>query len=592
MANLETRVTNEIQQTLLTSRSALRSVAAFSGVINLLMLVPSLYMLQVYDRVLSSSNEVTLLMLTLMALGVFIFMGLLEAIRSFMLVRLSERFDGSLRNRIYTAAFERNLCAGGHEASQALHDLTTLRQFITGQALFAFFDAPWFPIYLLVIFLFDPWLGLLALGGALALMLLAWGNERATRTALAKAGELSISSAQLASNTLRNAEVLEAMGMLGNMQRRWEKLHQAFLDQQGLASERAARINALSKYLRLALQSLVLGLGAWLAVEGRITPGMMIAGSILMGRALGPIDQLIGVWKQWGAARDAYRRLTGLLEQFPARAQRMALPEPRGALLLESVEGAPPGSTLRTLHGLTLAIPAGTVVGVIGPSGSGKSSLARLLLGIWPALQGTVRLDGADIRQYDRETLGCRLGYLPQDIELFAGTVAENIARFGEMNADAVVQAARLAGVHELILRLPEGYDSRLGVAGAGLSGGQRQRIALARALYGTPSLVVLDEPNSNLDESGEQALQAAIQALKARGCTVLLITHRPAVLNCADRLLALRAGHLHFYGERDQVLAALNKKQAPESPQKTDYRIAAYGAPQPVATPYQGGTQ
>ena len=425
MARLGSSVTNEIKQALAASRGALRSVAAFSGVINLLMLVPSLYMLQVYDRVLSSANEVTLLMLTLMALGVFVFMGALEALRSFVLVRVSERFDGQLHGRIYAAAFERNLRAGGQEASQALHDLTTLRQFITGQALFAFFDAPWFPVYLLVIFLFDPWLGLLSLVGALALMALAWFNERATRAPLAKAGELSIKSGQLASNNLRNAEVIEAMGMLGSMRGRWERLHQAFLDQQSLASERAARINALSKYLRIALQSLVLGLGAWLAVEGRITPGMMIAGSILMGRALGPIDQLIGVWKQWGAARDAYRRLSGLLDEFPARERRMELPEPRGHLLLESLDAAPPGSEARTLRGLTLAIPAGSVVGVIGPSGSGKSSLARVVLGIWPTLHGSVRLDGAEIRQYERETLGPRIGYLPQDIELFAGTVAE-----------------------------------------------------------------------------------------------------------------------------------------------------------------------
>ncbi|MBV6367906.1 type I secretion system permease/ATPase, partial [Pseudomonas aeruginosa] len=480
MARLGSSVTNEIKQALAASRSALRSVAAFSGVINLLMLVPSLYMLQVYDRVLSSANEVTLLMLTLMALGVFVFMGALEALRSFVLVRVSERFDGQLHGRIYAAAFERNLRAGGQEASQALHDLTTLRQFITGQALFAFFDAPWFPVYLLVIFLFDPWLGLLSLVGALALMALAWFNERATRAPLAKAGELSIKSGQLASNNLRNAEVIEAMGMLGSMRGRWERLHQAFLDQQSLASERAARINALSKYLRIALQSLVLGLGAWLAVEGRITPGMMIAGSILMGRALGPIDQLIGVWKQWGAARDAYRRLSGLLDEFPARERRMELPEPRGHLLLESLDAAPPGSEARTLRGLTLAIPAGSVVGVIGPSGSGKSSLARVVLGIWPTLHGSVRLDGAEIRQYERETLGPRIGYLPQDIELFAGTVAENIARFGEVQADKVVEAARLAGVHELVLRLPQGYDTVLGVGGAGLSGGQRQRIALA----------------------------------------------------------------------------------------------------------------
>lgn len=593
MARLGSSVTNEIKQALAASRGAVRSVAAFSGVINLLMLVPSLYMLQVYDRVLSSANEVTLLMLTLMALGVFVFMGVLEALRSFVLVRVSERFDGQLHGRVYAAAFERNLRGGGQEASQALHDLTTLRQFITGQALFAFFDAPWFPLYLLVIFLFSPWLGLLALAGALSLVLLAWINESRSREPLAEAGQLSILATQQAAANLRQAETLAALGMLPAMRARWFAQHQAFLARQNLGSERSAAIGATSKGVRLALQSLVLGLGAWLAVEGLITPGMMIAGSILMGRALGPIDQLIGVWKQWGSARDAYRRLDGLLGEFPAREARMELPEPRGQLLLESVDVAPPGSEARTLRGLTLAIPAGAVVGVIGPSGSGKSSLARVLLGIWPTLHGSVRLDGAEIRQYRRETLGPRIGYLPQDIELFAGTVAENIARFGAADPEKVVEAARLAGVHELVLRLPQGYDTALGVGGAGLSGGQRQRIALARALYGAPNLVVLDEPNSNLDDSGEQALLAAIQALKARGCTVLLITHRAGVLSCADRLLALNAGQLHLYGERDQVLGALNSQRAAPAPQqRADYRVGGYGTPQVVAAPRQGGVE
>ncbi|WXL26824.1 type I secretion system permease/ATPase [Ectopseudomonas mendocina] len=580
MGKPESPPRNEIKQALVVSRSAVRSVAAFSGVINLLMLVPSLYMLQIYDRVLSSSNEMTLLMLTLMMLGVFVFMGLLEAVRSFVMVRISEHFDRQLHGRVFTAAFERNLRAAGQEASQPLHDLTTLRQFITGQSLFAFFDAPWFPIYILVIFLFDPWLGLFALVGALALIALAWVNELSTGKPLAMAGELSIKANQMASNNLRNAEVIEAMGMLGSMRSRWQRLHQAFLDQQSIASERSARISTLSKYLRMALQSLVLGLGAWLAIEGRITPGMMIAGSILLGRALGPIDQLIGVWKALGGARNAYRRLTLLLEIAPVRKQRMPLPAPQGQVLLDSVDVSAPGSDVRSLRGLSLAIPAGSVVGVIGASGSGKSTLARAVLGIWPARSGTVRLDGADIDQYDREQLGPYLGYLPQDIELFAGSVAENIARFGTVDPEKVVRAAQMAGVHELILRLPEGYDTLLGVGGAGLSGGQRQRVALARAIYGSPKLVVLDEPNSNLDESGEQALVAAIQALKSNGCTVLLITHRAGVLVCADRLLALSGGQLNLYGERDQVLQALKNPQGAAAAKPTaDYRVAGYGA-------------
>lgn len=584
---------NEILATLGRFRPALRSVALFTAVINLLMLAPSLYMLQVYDRVLGSGNHMTLLMLTLMVLGLYLLLGALEWVRSLVVIRLGGQLDMQLNQRIYDASFRASLERGEQAVGQALNDLTSLRQFLTGNALFAFFDAPWFPLYLLVIFLFSPWLGLLALAGALLLVLLAWVNESRSREPLAEAGQLSILATQQASANLRQAETLAAMGMLPAMRARWFAQHQAFLARQNLGSERSAAIGATSKGVRLALQSLVLGLGAWLAVEGRITPGMMIAGSILMGRALGPIDQLIGVWKQWGAARDAYRRLSGLLDEFPARERRMELPEPRGHLLLESLDAAPPGSEARTLRGLTLAIPAGSVVGVIGPSGSGKSSLARVVLGIWPTLHGSVRLDGAEIRQYERETLGPRIGYLPQDIELFAGTVAENIARFGEVQADKVVEAARLAGVHELVLRLPQGYDTVLGVGGAGLSGGQRQRIALARALYGAPTLVVLDEPNSNLDDSGEQALLAAIQALKARSCTVLLITHRAGVLGCADRLLALNAGQLHLYGERDQVLAALNNQRAASaSQQRADYRVAGYGAPQVVAAPRQGGVE
>lgn len=563
MARLGSSVTNEIKQALAASRGALRSVAAFSGVINLLMLVPSLYMLQVYDRVLSSANEVTLLMLTLMALGVFVFMGALEALRSFVLVRVSERFDGQLHGRIYAAAFERNLRAGGQEASQALHDLTTLRQFITGQALFAFFDAPWFPVYLLVIFLFDPWLGLLSLVGALALMALAWFNERATRAPLAKAGELSIKSGQLASNNLRNAEVIEAMGMLGSMRGRWERLHQAFLDQQSLASERAARINALSKYLRIALQSLVLGLGAWLAVEGRITPGMMIAGSILMGRVLSPIDQLIAVWRQWSGARQAYQRLARLLEENPPAALGMPLPAPRGALRVERLCAAAPGREQALLQDLGFALEPGEALGVIGPSGSGKSTLARLLVGAWQPLSGAVRLDGADLRQWSAAALGPHIGYLAQDVQLFAGSIAENIARFAEVDAEKVVAAARLAGVHDLVLRLPQGYDTRLGDGGAGLSGGQRQRIGLARALYGRPALIVLDEPNASLDEAGEAALAEAIAAMRRHGSSLVLVTHKPAVLALTDKLLLLHGGRLQRFGATAEVLASASPPAA-----------------------------
>ncbi|MBH8692240.1 ATP-binding cassette domain-containing protein, partial [Pseudomonas aeruginosa] len=383
---------NEILATLGRFRPALRSVALFTAVINLLMLAPSLYMLQVYDRVLGSGNHMTLLMLTLMVLGLYLLLGALEWVRSLVVIRLGGQLDMQLNQRIYDASFRASLERGEQAVGQALNDLTSLRQFLTGNALFAFFDAPWFPLYLLVIFLFSPWLGLLALVGALLLVLLAWVNESRSREPLAEAGQLSILATQQASANLRQAETLAAMGMLPAMRARWFAQHQAFLARQNLGSERSAAIGATSKGVRLALQSLVLGLGAWLAVEGLITPGMMIAGSILMGRVLSPIDQLIAVWRQWSGARQAYQRLARLLEENPPAALGMPLPAPRGALRVERLCAAAPGREQALLQDLGFALEPGEALGVIGPSGSGKSTLARLLVGAWQPLSGAVRL--------------------------------------------------------------------------------------------------------------------------------------------------------------------------------------------------------
>ena len=578
MTRPKAHVANEMLAALTAYKRAFFNIGLFSAVINLLMLAPALYMLQVYDRVLASGNQMTLLMLTLMILGLFGLMGALEWVRSQVVIRLGTQMDMRLNQRVYDAAFEAQLRTGSPAAAQALNDLTSLRQFATGNALFAFFDAPWFPVYLWVIFMFSPWLGLLALGGAVLLMLLAWLNQRVSQGPLKAASELSVEATQQASAHLRNAEAIEAMGMLATLRGHWLAQHTAFLAQQNLASEKTASVGAWSKGVRLALQSLVLGLGALLAVQGQITAGMMIAGSILMGRVLSPIDQLIGVWKQWTSARLAYQRLESLLQAHPARPPRMALPDPRGELAVEQLSASAPGTRRATLSNLSFTLPAGQVLGVIGPSGCGKSTLARLLIGVWQPLAGKVRLDGAQLSQWDKQQLGPHLGYLPQDIQLFAGTIAQNIARFAQVDADKVLAAAQMAGVHSLILQMPEGYDTRLGDGGAGLSGGQKQRIGLARALYGLPALIVLDEPNANLDEAGEQALLQAIAQLKQLKRTLILITHKPNVLTLTDQLLILREGQLQAFGPTAKVLAA-PKPAAPKPAMNVSYRLGTVEA-------------
>ncbi|HYD80956.1 MAG TPA: type I secretion system permease/ATPase [Paucimonas sp.] len=551
---------DEIAQALLSFKSAFRTVGVFSAIINLLMLVPSIYMLQVYDRVIPSRNEITLLMLTLLMLGLYAFMSALEYVRSFVVVRVGAQLDMKLNKRVYTAAFEQNLKKGGGNAGQALQDLTNIRQFVTGNALFAFFDAPWFPVYLFVIFLFEPLLGLFSLVGTIVLVVLAYINEKVSKKPLAEANTMLVVSSTQATNNLRNAEVIESMGMLPNLMHRWFGMHGRFLQLQGEASEKAGIVSAMTKFVQVSLQSLVLGYGALLTIEGKITPGMMIAASILVGRALSPVQTVIAVWKQWASTRSAYERLTELLGANPPRQSGMSLPKPNGIVTVESVTAAPPGAQVAVLKGVNFSIQPGDALGVIGPSGSGKSTLARLLVGVWPALGGKVRLDAADIYQWNKDELGPHIGYLPQDIELFAGTVSDNIARFGEVDPEKVIEAAKRAGVHDLILHFPKGYDTVLADGGGGLSGGQKQRLGLARAMYGDPSLLVLDEPNSNLDDAGEQALVAAIQDLRRRGKTIVLITHRTSVIGVTNKVLLLRDGKVQAFGPTNEVLAAVAK--------------------------------
>ncbi|UJP03372.1 MAG: type I secretion system permease/ATPase [Nitrosomonas sp.] len=574
---------NEIAQVLTSFKKTFRNIGVFSAVINMLMLMPAIYMLQLYDSVLTSRNEMTLLMLTLIMLGAYIFMGALEFVRSFVLIRVGAQLDMKLNKRVYTAAFEESLKKGDSNAGQALKDLTNLRQFLTGNALFAFFDAPWFPIYLFVIFMFHPILGVFALCGTVILIALAYINEKISHKPLAEANSMSIASSNIASNNLRNAEVIEAMGMLPNLQARWYKLHRRFLNLQAEASEKSGIVTALSKSCTVALQSLMLGLGALLVLDNSITPGMMIAGSILLGRAIAPVQLLISVWKQIGGTRSAYERLTQLLEQNPERTAGMALPKPLGVIAVENVTAAPPGSKIPVIKALNFSLAAGEVLGIIGPSGSGKSTLARLLVGVWPAAAGKVRLDGADVYLWNKDELGPHIGYLPQDIELFAGTVSENIARFGEINAEKVILAARRAGVHDMILNMPEGYDTHLGDGGAGLSGGQKQRIGLARAMYDDPSLIVLDEPNSNLDDVGEQALLAAITDLRIRGKTIVLITHRTSILSVTTKLLLLQDGAAKIFGPTNQVVEALAKQQQAHQAQLAQKKAEQQAAQNPV---------
>ncbi len=544
--------------------------------VNLLMLVPPMYMLQVYDRVLATQSLETLIMLTLVVVFLFMIMGGLELVRSRMLVRVGNRLDTAINERLYSAMFRRSLVAQGGSSAQPLNDLTSLRQFLTGNGLFAFFDAPWVPVYFGVLFLFHPWLGIFAICAGIVLVILAIANEKATKSLLADANNEHIQAQNLANSNLRNAEVLHAMGMLPGIMGRWSKRHHEFLSKQSQASDRAGALTNTSKVLRIMFQSLILGLGALLVLEGEMSAGMMIAGSILMGRALAPIDQMISGWKGFVSARGAYSRLNELLTQIPSDQRKMSLPAPKGDIALESVAAAPPGSRMATIRGINFNVDRGQHVGIIGPSAAGKSTLARVLLGIWPTQVGDVRLDGGVITQYNRDEIGPYIGYLPQDIELFDGTISENIARFGEIDSTKVVEAARKAGVHEMILELNDGYDTVISSTSGALSGGQRQRVGLARALYGNPVFVVLDEPNANLDEAGERALSETITQLKTEGVTLFVISHRTNVLKNMDKLLVMKEGQVSMFGPRDQVLAQFAKKSNKQVSQQHSARLSA----------------
>jgi ATP-binding cassette subfamily C protein EexD len=538
----------------------------FSAAVNLLQLVPIIYMMQVYDRVISSGSLSTLTMLTLLLVALLVALGGFEWVRSYILVAASNRLEMKLRERVFNATFKLALMGSKH-GSQPIGDLTGLRQFLTGNGIFAFFDAPWFPVYLAVMFMFHFWFGVVALIAGIVMVGLAWLNEVQTTDRLKEANTAAGQAGAHLVGSLRNAEVIAAMGMGNAVRGKQQEISDRVLQLQTDASKLAGGIGAVTKTFRLVTQSLILGLGALLALENMISPGAMIAGSLLLGRALAPIDMLVATWKGFSVARAQYDRLNNLLTQLPPERERMQLPAPTGQLSLEGVHITPPGAKNPVLHGVSFQLNAGDVLGVIGPSASGKSTLARAILGIWPPVAGKVRLDGADIASWDRDDLGPYIGYLPQDIELFDGTISDNICRFGTVDPEKVVAAAKMAGVHDLILRQPEGYDTVIGGSSGILSGGQRQRIGLARAIYGSPKLLVLDEPNSNLDDQGEKELVQAILRIKQQGCTVVIISHRTLILSSVDKLLVLKEGVAVSFGPRDQVLQALTQPDARRSP-------------------------
>lgn len=544
---------------------AFLGIALFSCVINILMLTGPFFMLQVYDRVLASRSIPTLVALLMLAIMLYAFQGVLDLIRSRLLVAVSVKLDRNLRDIAFELMSTVRLRRGPEgNAQQPVRDLDQLRQFLSGQGPVAIFDLPWMPLYLCVLFLIHPMLGMVAFGGVIVLCTFMIATEIATKAPTRVAAKSSSARNMLSESYCRNVEAITAMGMTAALRDRWSDAHAVYLSDNQRAVHVSGDLSALSKIFRLLLQSLMLAAGAWLVIEGEASPGVIIASSILSSRALAPVELAIANWRAFMASRQGYTRLLALSQEFPSGSTPMPLPAPTSRLDVEGLAVAPPGWTRPIVRGLSFSVEAGSAVGVIGQSGSGKSTLARGLVGVWPASKGSIRLDGAAIEQWDRLALGAHIGYLPQEIELFDGTVAENIARFQPGGSPKeIIAAAKRAGVHELILRLPSGYDTVLGTGGIALSGGERQRVALARALYGEPFLIVLDEPNSNLDADGEAALTRAIMWAREARRIVVVIAHRSSALAAVDLVLMMANGQQQAFGPRDQVLGRVLKKPA-----------------------------
>ncbi|TDI62751.1 MAG: type I secretion system permease/ATPase [Alphaproteobacteria bacterium] len=547
----------DARQALKACRGSFISIGFFSFCGNILMLSVPLYTLQLFDRVLTSQSTDTLIWLSIAVALALILLGFLEVVRSRVMVRVSVWLDRALGPHLMSHGIKTASLFPQNASLQTLRDLSTLRGFISGTGVFHLFDSPWVPLYLLVIFSMHVLLGVIALIGAVILFILAIINEAATRKLLAEANALAIQTQNRVEANAKNAEVIEAMGMLPKILRSWQNQSGKVLQLQTIASDRAGLIAGITKILRLAIQVTIMGVGVYLAIHQQITPGIMIAASIILGRALAPVEQMIGTWKGFVAARDAYDRINERLVNPSAGRGSTTLPRPKGAVSVEGVTFLPPGSSVPCIQGISFRLEPGEWLGVIGPTASGKSSLARVLTGIWQPRMGNVRLDGADVFGWNRQDFGQYVGYLPQDVELFAGTIKQNIARMDAQPPDEdVVAAAQWAGCHDMVLRLPQGYDTEIGDGGHTLSGGQRQRIALARALYGDIRFLVLDEPNSSLDSDGEQALTTALLRAKRQGITTVMICHRPGLLAEADKLLMLKDGKVAMFGPLRDVMA------------------------------------
>ncbi|WP_310627694.1 type I secretion system permease/ATPase [Limnohabitans sp.] len=561
---------SELGRSIWTFRREFVWVGVFSFFSNLLMLAPTLYMLQVFDRVMLSQNEFTLISLTLIVTLFFAVMGFAEWVRSRLLVRAGVRFDEFLNSRVFKSSFDANLNLMASNPVQSFSDLTNLRQFLTGNGIFALFDTPWTPIYMAVLFMMHPWLGLVSVVFTAILGFLAWYSHKLTAAGSVQANEAVVKSNGYLQGKLVHVETVVSLGMLANLRRHWLMLYSDQLDKSLDAQHLQHQVQAFVKFVQYTQQSLVLALGALLAIRGDISAGAMVASNALVSNALRPIGTLVSTWRQFADAQASYLRLEKLMKEHPDRGAVHVAEVVHGRVTLHDLVASAPGRARPILKGLSVNFNAGEVVAIVGPSGAGKSTLARCIIGIWPDVQGQVLLDGHDINAWSRDDLGPHLGYLPQDIELFEGTIAENIGRFGDLKSEWVIDAAQRTGIHDMILRFPKGYDTPMGVAGGMLSGGQRQRVGLARAIYGNPALVVLDEPNANLDDVGETALIRTVQDLRQQGKTVFMVVHQRNLLSVADRVLVLNDGVITQFGQLAVQPPAVTTSSEPSAQTRT----------------------